>query len=122
MKNLTKKIFAMLFISVLAGCGGGGGAGEGLSSPEGGGSLNLSLGWSAPSTRVDGEPLAAEDIAGYKIYYGTASNEYTTAIDVGNTSTYTISNLSSGTYYVTVTAYDVAGNESAHSTEISGAI
>ena len=55
---------------------------------------NAFLQWEAPSTNDDGTPLT--DLAGYKIYYGTASGNYTQTIDVGNVTTYTITNLTDG--------------------------
>ncbi len=59
------------------------------------------------------------DLAGYKVYYGTSSRNYTETIDVGNTTTYQITGLSEGTYYFAVTAYDTSGNESDYSEEVS---
>lgn len=48
------------------------------------------------------------------------SGNYTTVIDVMNTTTYTIKNLPEGfTYYFAVTAYDINGNESGFSNEVS---
>ena len=59
------------------------------------------------------------DVAGYKIYYGTSSRQYTNIIDVPNKTSATITNLEPGrTYYIAATAYDVNGNESAFSQEI----
>ena len=59
------------------------------------------------------------DLAGYKIYYGTFSGNYTQYVDVGNTTEYTQTGLQDGvTYYFASTAYDTAGNESDFSTEI----
>jgi hypothetical protein len=66
---------------------------------------------------VDGSPLA--DLAGYHVYYGTASKLYREMVDVGNAETYTISNLVPGTYYFAVTAYDTAGNETDFSEEVT---
>ena len=61
-----------------------------------------------------------EPVAGYRIYYGTASREYVDSIDVGNTTTYLLDGLLEGvTYYIAVTAYDVYGNESDFSNEVS---
>ncbi len=63
---------------------------------------------------------AADDIAGYKIYYGNSSMNYNSIVDVGNQTSYTISDLVNGnTYYIAVTAYDVNGNESGFSREIN---
>lgn len=59
------------------------------------------------------------DLGGYRLYYGTSSGVYTTMVDVGNVTAYTVSNLSQGEiYYFAVTAYDAGGNESAFSEEI----
>ncbi len=76
--------------------------------------------WTAPTVNIDGTPLL--DLAGYKIYYGTSSGNYTTILNVGNVTTYTISNLTPGTYYFAVTAYDTQNLESTYSNEVSGTI
>ncbi len=60
------------------------------------------------------------DLAGYKVYLGTASGVYGTPADVGNVTTFQIVNFSQGqTYYFPVTAYDSSGNESGFSNEVS---
>lgn len=64
-------------------------------------------------------PNTEPDLAGYKVYYGTTSRSYTTSIDVGNQTTYTVTGLGFGTYYFAVTAYDISGNESGYSNEAS---
>lgn len=73
---------------------------------------SVTLAWDPPSTSVS--------LAGYKVYYGTSSRNYTQSVNAGNTATYTVSGLSEGTtYYFVTTAYDVAGNESGYSNEVS---
>ncbi len=73
---------------------------------------NLKLTWDAST---------ADDIAGYRIYYGNFSKKYDSNIDVGNYTNYTISDLVDGnTYFIAVTAYDISGNESGFSRETSG--
>ena len=57
--------------------------------------------------------------AGYKIYYGTASDSYTTAVNVGNVTTYPLTLADGHTYYLAATAYDSANAESDFSNEIS---
>ena len=65
------------------------------------------------------DPNAEVGLAGYKVHYGISSENYNTTIDVGNQTTYNISELvSSGTYYFAVTAYDISGNESVYSNEV----
>ncbi len=58
--------------------------------------------------------------AGYKLYYGTVSGSYAYSVNVGNTTTYTMSGLSTGaTYYFAVTDYNSGGLESGYSNEVS---
>ena len=71
----------------------------------------VSLRWS-PNT----EP----DVAGYKIYYGSASRSYHTVLNVGNITEYTFPAFErSGQYFFAITAYDTLGNESDFSEEVS---
>jgi len=65
------------------------------------------------------EPAATPNVNGYRLYYGTSSGIYTEKLELGNTTTSFISNLTQGrTYYFVVTA--LTGNaESAPSNEIS---
>ncbi len=76
------------------------------------------LSWTAPTTYTDGTPLTS--LAGYKVYMGTSSGNYTQNIDVGNTTSYTLGSLSDGTtYYFAVTAYDASGDVSGYSNQAS---
>mgnify|MGYP003572122216 CR=1 FL=1 len=60
-----------------------------------------------------------DDLAGYKIHYGTASHSYSQSIDVGDVTEYTLEDLDDGvTYYLAATAYDDAANESGYSVEL----
>ena len=78
---------------------------------------NVTLSWIPPTTKADGTPLT--DLAGYKIYYGLSSGNYTQNIDIGNVTSYTVTNLSTGTaYYFATTAYDTSSNESSFSNEV----
>jgi hypothetical protein len=81
-----------------------------------GGTVTLS--WKPPETNTDGSTIT--DLAGYKVYYGTVSGDYSNTIDVGNVTMYQISSLTNGlTYYFAVTSYNTSGNESVYSNEIS---
>ena len=65
-------------------------------------------------------PIVSKDVVGYMIHYGMASGSYSMAIDVGNRTSYTVSNLLDGkTYYFSVTSYDAAHVESELSGEVS---
>lgn len=68
---------------------------------------------------ISWEPNTEPDLAGYKIYYGTAPRSYSFVIDVGNLTTFVIDSLQAGTYYLAVTALDSSRNESGYSVEVS---
>jgi hypothetical protein len=74
----------------------------------------LTLTWTA-----NGE----SDLAGYKIYVGTASGTYNFPASPfvrGKVTSYIIANLPNGqTYFIAMTAFDSAGNESPLSAEVS---
>ena len=42
------------------------------------------------------DPNTEPELAGYKVYYGTAAGTYGTPIDVGNVTTYTVPGLTDG--------------------------
>lgn len=68
-------------------------------------------------------PVASANLAGYKVYVGTASGRYGTPVDVGNVTSYAANNLAVGnTYYFVVTSYSTSGGESLPSTEVSKSI
>lgn len=77
--------------------------------------------WTPPTTNQDGSPLG--DLAGYKIYCGTVSGNYSITKDINNPTTpeYPINQVVSvdGVYYCAMTAYDTSKNESNFSNEIS---
>jgi hypothetical protein len=83
----------------------------------GGGANSLLLSWAAPTTNEDGSPL--NDLAGYKLHYGTQPGQYSQVVTVGDYTTAELDELQSGTWYLTVTAYDIYGNESEFSNEIN---
>jgi hypothetical protein len=66
-------------------------------------------------------PNGESDLAGYRVYYGTESGDYINFVDVGMaTSCHLDDLLEDVTYYISLTAYDIAGNESGFSNEVSG--
>ncbi|MCL5097829.1 MAG: Ig-like domain-containing protein [Candidatus Omnitrophica bacterium] len=59
------------------------------------------------------------DLAGYNLYYGTSSGNYTFSSSVGNVTQTTVAGLEEGlTYYFVVTAYNTSGLESDPSNEV----
>ena len=96
---------------------------DGSSGTAGGGIVQgaaIALSWTAPYEREDGTPISMSEIAGYRVYYGTEQGDYTEQVDVADSSTMevTLNNLSTGTYYVVVTTYDMDGRESGYSEEV----
>jgi hypothetical protein len=73
------------------------------------------LSWAAPTQNTDGTPLT--DLAGFHVYYGTSASALTQVVDVSGASSTSVSveNLASGTYYFAVVAYTTAGIESGDS-------
>ena len=76
----------------------------------------------AADASLSWNPNTEPDLAGYKVYYGTASRTYGSPINVGNQTAFAVTGLSAGTYYFAVTAFDTSGNESVFSAEVSKAI
>ncbi len=68
-------------------------------------------------------PNTEPDLAGYRIYVGLTSGVYGLPIDVGNLTTYQVTNLALGqTYFFALTAVDTSNNESGFSNEASKSI
>jgi hypothetical protein len=82
----------------------------------------VTLGWVAPTQNSNGTPITG--LAGYKIHYGNASEDYTQVVSISNPSLsrYVLDSLSSGTYYFAITAYNAQGIESPLSGEISATL
>jgi len=77
----------------------------------------VTLAWDPPTNNTDGTPLT--DLAGYKIYYGTASLTYSNIVNVGLVTTAAVVNLPTGlTYFFAATCYDTSSNESDFSAEL----
>jgi hypothetical protein len=68
--------------------------------------------WTAPTTNTDGSALT--NLAGFRIAYGTSQTNLDQSVDLDNASlsTYTVNNLSSGTWYFAVYAVNSSGVES----------
>ena len=80
------------------------------------------LSWTPPTENTDGSTL--NDLAGYKIYYGTSSGNYSETItinDPGLTS-FLVENLATANWYFVMTSFNDTNIESAYSAEVSKAI
>jgi hypothetical protein len=72
------------------------------------------------SVTLTWNPSAATNVAGYKIYFGTTSHNYSATNTAGLATNTTISGLVEGqTYYFAASTYDSAGDQSAYSSEVS---
>lgn len=77
-----------------------------------------SIGYSAEVT-LAWDPNT-EPVAGYKIYIGTQSLQYSWFQEAGNRTQATVGNLDENiTYFLSITAYDTQGMESGFSNEIN---
>lgn len=82
-----------------------------------------SISSSSSTATLTWNPSTNTNLAGYKIYMGTASGIYGSPITVGNVTSYTVPNLGVGnTYYFAVTDYNSNGIESGFSNEVSKSI
>jgi hypothetical protein len=88
----------------------------------------------SPSSAVEGgaitfawDPNKEPNLAGYRVYYGTASGSYDNCVDIGNppksssgAMEYTLTALDRGKkYYIAVIAYDKNNDKSGFSSEVS---
>ncbi len=79
--------------------------------------LSKTLRWQSPTQNVDGSPLT--DLAGYIVYWGVTSRNYTGNHNINSpATTQWDATVSPGPYYFALTALDSEGNESAYSNEV----
>jgi hypothetical protein len=77
----------------------------------------------AASVQLTWKPNTEATLAGYKIHYGNSSRSYSTAVDVTRNTTCSISDIQPGKmYFFAATAYDINGNQSEYSNEVSYSI
>ena len=117
-KSMSEKVTRIFYLLIISGltlshtaCGGG----------EGGtvGGIGVATVMWTPSTTNEDESHL-DNLAGYKIYYGTVSRTYTNSITINNPgiTSYVVDNLAPGTYYFAVTAFNNLGIESNMSNEV----
>lgn len=78
---------------------------------------SVTLSWQAPTENADGSPLT--NLAGYKIFYGSASGQYNNEVVINNagTTTHIVDNLVPDTYYFAAKSFNSSGIESDFSGE-----
>lgn len=76
---------------------------------------NAQLSWTIPSTRADGTPLTASELAGYEVYYTTDTGSVAAVVPIagGSSVSTTLSSLPSGNYSFSISAIDTSGLKSA---------
>ncbi len=81
----------------------------------GGGMGSTTVSWAAPTRNTDGSTIT--DLGGYVIHHGLSPNALTSTVRIANPgiSSYVIDNLSTGTHYFALTAFNSSGVESAMS-------
>jgi hypothetical protein len=80
---------------------------------------SATLTWTTPTINDDGTPLMT--FAGYRIVYGTSANSLAQTAQIANSTvtTYTVTGLSSGTWYFAVKTYLADGTESTVSNPVT---
>jgi hypothetical protein len=80
------------------------------------------LDWQPPTENNDGTILT--NLAGYTVYYGTSPSNLSQSVKISNpgVASYTVTGLTSGTWYFAVTAYSADGVESTRTTTVSTTI
>jgi predicted small secreted protein len=83
---------------------------------------SVEVSWSAPTANTDGSALT--NLAGYRVYYGTAPNTLNQSLDVpsAGANEFIVGGLQVGTWYFAVVAYTNTGLESTHSSVVSKSI
>jgi hypothetical protein len=106
---LLRTLIVSSAILLISSCGGGGGS-----------NTSLVLSWTPPSQYNDGSPLAVNELASYRIYYGinqSSLNDFIEIEPTQNMSSYTINNntiglLNNTNYFLAMTVIDNLGRES----------
>jgi hypothetical protein len=77
------------------------------------------LDWQPPTENSDGTVLT--NLAGYTVYYGTSPGDLSKSVKVTNPglTAYSVTGLTSGTWYFAVTSYSADGIESTRTTIVS---
>ena len=79
---------------------------------------SVSLQWTAPTRNTDGSALT--DLAGYKVYYGNISRQYskTVTLQGAGATSVVIDGLASGTWYFSLKSFNTTGVTSAYGGEV----
>ena len=80
---------------------------------------SVTLSWAPPTTNADGSTIT--DLSGYRIYYGRSAGALDEMVVINNAGTtrWVVDNLSSATWYFSMTSYNASGIESSRSSVVS---
>ncbi len=82
------------------------------------GTRAVTLNWAAPTQYENGSPFV--DLAGYRIFYGSAPGKYTKLVEIApGTTSHNILALPATTHYFSISAYNHEGVESTLSNEVA---
>jgi Putative Ig domain len=83
---------------------------------------SATLQWVAPTTNTDGSPLT--DLGGFIIIYGTSANNLNQQVTVSSATatSYTVTGLTTGTWYFAIVTYATDGTQSAPTNVLSQTI
>ena len=73
--------------------------------------------WGASAT-CEWDAVADDDLAGYRIHWGTETGVYTNTVDVKSVTIFKVNDLPDGKIFFAATSYDTADNESGYSNEV----
>jgi len=93
-------------------------SGNKIDPPASGAEKSVTLNWSPPAVNTDGSPLT--DLSGYKVFYGTASRQYGSALSVPDplVASAVIDGLAPGHWYFSIKSVSASGAESDYSGEV----
>jgi hypothetical protein len=72
----------------------------------------VTVNWSTPTQNTNGTPLV--NLAGFRIFYGTDPNNLSQSAQIANPglTSYVLSNLAPGTWYIGLSDYTASGVQS----------
>ena len=120
--NSMKRLSLIVFLVFLSSCGAAPGEDSNSSNPPGTNIGTALLSWLPPTENTDNSVLT--DLAGYKIYYGTSPDNYSTPIIINDPglSSFLVEDLAIADWYFVMTAFNSSGIESGYSTMVSKTI